>query len=55
MIPETENPQEAKRVCPGSPARHGWADPGQYFSLSQKCWFSRRTAHIVIMFGGHFF
>ena len=22
MIPETENPQETKSVCPGSPARH---------------------------------
>ena len=27
MIPETENPQEAKSVYPGEPARHAQADP----------------------------
>ena len=26
MIPETENLQEAKIVCPDKPARHAWAD-----------------------------
>ena len=31
MIPETENPQVAKRVCPGKPAPHAYADPGRYF------------------------
>ena len=34
MIPESENPQEGKRICPGSPARHAQADPGRYFTQS---------------------
>ena len=34
MIPETENPQEAKSVYPGKPARHAEADPGRYFTQS---------------------
>ena len=32
MIPETENPQEAKNVYPGNPARHAYADQGRYFT-----------------------
>ena len=31
-IPETENPQEAKRVYPGKPARIAQADPVRYFT-----------------------
>ena len=27
MIPETENPHEAKSVYPGKPVRHAYADP----------------------------
>ena len=34
MIPETDNPQEGKRVSPGWPARHAEANPGRYFSQS---------------------
>ena len=34
MIPETENTQEAKRVCPGYSAWHAEADPGLYLSQS---------------------
>ena len=32
MIPETENPQEAKSVYPGTcmPAQHAKADPDRY-------------------------
>ena len=41
MIPDTENPQEAKRVYPGKPARHALADPGRYFTQCPQCWFSR--------------
>ena len=48
MIRETENPQKAKRVCPGKPARHAYADPDRYFTLSQQWWYSRGTAHIVL-------
>ena len=29
MISKTENPQEAKLVYPGKPARHAYADPGR--------------------------
>ena len=32
MIRETENPQEAKSIYPGKPARHGQADPVRYFT-----------------------
>ena len=32
MVPDTENPQEAKSVYPGKPARHAQADMGQYFT-----------------------
>ena len=46
MISETENPQEAKNVQPGKPARHDKVDLGQYFTPSSHCWFSRGTAHI---------
>ena len=46
MIPETENPQEARRVCPGKPVRHAWADPSRYFTQSPQCLFSRGTADI---------
>ena len=40
MIPETENPQEAKSVYPG---KHAQADLGRYFTQR---WFSRGTAHL---------
>ena len=46
MIPEKENPHEAKSVYPGKPARHAKADPGRYFTHSPQCWFSRGTAHM---------
>ena len=46
MISETENPHEAKRVCPGYPARYAKSDPCRYFTQSPQCWFSRETAHI---------
>ena len=32
MIPETENPQKAKCVYPGKPARHASTDPDQYLT-----------------------
>ena len=48
MIPETENAQEAKSVCPGQPARHAQADLGRYITQSPQCWFSRGTARIII-------
>ena len=34
MIPETENPQEAKSVYPGKPARNDNADQGRFFTHS---------------------
>ena len=34
MILEKKNPQEAKSIYPGNPARHAKADPGRYFTLS---------------------
>ena len=40
MIPETENPQEAKSVCPAK------ADLGRYITQIQQCWFSHGTAHL---------
>ena len=49
MIPETENPQESKSVCPGGPARHAQTDPGRYFTQSPHCWFSRYSSHIMII------
>ena len=49
MISEKENPNEAKRVCPGQPARHAKADPGRYFTQKPQCWFSRETAHRLQM------
>ena len=42
MIPETENPQEAKGVYPGKPARHAQVDSGRYFMLV----FSRDGSHM---------
>ena len=36
MIPVTENPQEAKSVCPGKPARHAYVDLGRYFTQMLK-------------------
>ena len=39
MIPETENPQEAKSVYPGKRAWHASAVPGRYFT--QMLAFSR--------------
>ena len=48
MFPDTENPQEAKRVYPGKPARHAYADPGRYFTQSPHCWFSRGTAKLSL-------
>ena len=47
MIPETENPHQAKSVCPGYPARHAKADPGGYFTQSPQSWLSRGMAHIT--------
>ena len=49
MIPETENPQEAKNVYPGNPARHAQADPGRYFTQRPQCWVSRGTIHVIIL------
>ena len=49
MIPETENPQEAKGVYPGKPARLSQADPGRYFTQSPQCWFSREIALICLV------
>ena len=46
MIPETENPQEAKSVYPDKPARHAYADPGRFFTQSPLCLFSRGTAQM---------
>ena len=46
MIHETENPQYAKSVCPGKPARTAHADLGRYFTQAPHCWISRGTAHI---------
>ena len=50
MIPEVENPQEAKSVCPDLPARHAFADPGRYFTQSPRrvhADFSSGTANII--------
>ena len=46
MIPETENPQEAKSVYPGQPESHGKADQGRYFMQSPQCWFVIRLIYI---------
>ena len=46
MIPEEENPQEAKSVRPGQPARYAQADPGRYFMHSPQCWFSHGTPRL---------
>ena len=48
MIPETENPQEVKRVCRDQPARNAQADLGRHFTQCSDCQFSRGTAHIYI-------
>ena len=48
MIPETENPHEAKNVYPGKPVQYAYADPGRYFMQSPQCWFSLRPAHIEV-------
>ena len=48
MISETENPQEAKCVCPSKPVRHAKADPGRYFMQSPHCWFSCNSAHTLL-------
>ena len=45
IIPETENPQEARNILPGYPARYVKVDPGRYFT---QCRFSRGTAQILI-------
>ena len=45
MIPENENPQEAKNVYPGKPARHAYADLDRYITHRSQCWFSRETAY----------
>ena len=47
MIPEIENPQEVKSVCPGE---HAYADPSRYFFFLRKVHnvvLSRVSAHIV--------
>ena len=36
MFPETEHPQEAKRVYPGKHARTAQADPDRYFTQSPR-------------------
>ena len=46
MIPETENPQEAKSFFSGKPARHAYAHPGRYFTQSPQCCFSLGAAHM---------
>ena len=46
IIPETEKPQEAKRVCLDKPARHAFADPGRYFT--QKVLFFPRNGLYVL-------
>ena len=33
MIPETENPQEAKSIYPSKPARHAYAEPERYINV----------------------
>ena len=48
MIPETVNQQEGKGVYPGKPAWHTQANPGRYFTKSPQCWYSRRTAHLIL-------
>ena len=59
MIPETENPREAKSVYLVKPARHARTDTGRYFTLtlcymrnistqSPHCWFSRGTAQMLV-------
>ena len=53
MIPETENPQEAKSVYPGKPVRHAYADPGRYFTQSPQCWFSPRTTMFSTLFNNY--
>ena len=47
MIPETENPQEAKRVYPGKLARHALVDPDRYITHSPQCCFSRGAAQKI--------
>ena len=37
MIPETENPQEAKSVYLGKPARHAKDDLGRYITQRPQC------------------
>ena len=46
MIPETENPQEAKSVHLCKPAQHAYADPGRYFTQSPQYWFYHGTTHL---------
>ena len=48
MIPEMENPQEAKSVYPGKPARYAKADPGRYFTQSPMFVFSRDGSYIHV-------
>ena len=48
MIPVTKNPQVAKSVYPGTPARHAQVDQARYITQGQHCWFSRGTAHIML-------
>ena len=49
MIPETENPLQAKSVYPGNPARHAWADPGRYFTQSPLSVFSQDGLCLELM------
>ena len=48
MIHETETPQEAKSVYPGSLRGMLLTDPGRYFTQRPQRWFSRETAQIII-------
>ena len=48
MVPVPENPQEATRAYPGTPARHAYTDPGRYNTQCPHCWFSRGTAPVVM-------
>ena len=47
MIPETENPQEAKSVYPGKPMRHAQADQGLYAETTMLV-FSRDGSHVYV-------
>ena len=47
MIPETEIPQEVKRVYPGKPVWHAQPDPDRHFMQSPQCWLSHGTTQML--------